>query len=265
MRADLYRELKSCLEREELVTLVTVMAGRHLGGQLIVWPGGETRGDLGSPRLNQKASLYGQQACQSFVSKRKTVEIERQAVDLFFEVLPPPPRLIVVGAVHVAIPLVGFAKTLGMTTVVVDPRTAFATAERFAHADQLLHDWPDEALARVGLHETSSVAVLSHDQKIDLPALRVALRSRARYIGALGSKKTHQKRVDALREEGFSEEEIARIHSPIGLDLGGRRAEEIALAIMAEIVGVSHGIGARQPSSAAPNPRPLSGSVPAGE
>ena len=147
----------------------------------------------------------------------------------------------IVGAVHAAIPLITFAATLGFRTFVVDPRTAFATPERFAHADRLIAEWPDRAFAEIALNEATYVALLSHDLKLDLPALRLTLRSAVRYIGALGSKKTQAKRVAALVEEGFTDAEIARIHSPIGLDLGGRRPEEIAVSIIAEIVAVSHG------------------------
>ena len=154
---------------------------------------------------------------------------------------PPPPRLIVVGAVHVAVHLVHYARRLGFETVVVDPRTAFATPERFAHADRLVSEWPQEALPEIGLDENGYLAVLSHDLKIDVPALVWALRQPARYIGALGSKKTHAKRVTALREAGVDDAAIERIHAPIGLDLGGRRAEEIALSVMAEIVAARHG------------------------
>jgi xanthine dehydrogenase accessory factor len=165
-------------------------------------------------------------------------------VELFFDVHPPPPKLVIVGAVHVAIPLVTFARPLGFRTIVIDPRSAFATVERFAAADELLCEWPQKAMPEVGLNEASYVAVLSHDLKIDLPALEAALRSPARYIGALGSRKTHAKRLAALTEMGFAAAEIDRIHSPIGLDLGGgRRAEEIALSVIAEVVKASHGRG----------------------
>ena len=134
-----------------------------------------------------------------------------------------------------------FAKVLGFRTIVVDPREVFATRERFEGADQILVSWPEEVLPEIGLHGGSYMAILSHDLKIDVPALELALQSPARYIGVLGSKKTHAKRVAALREKGFDDEEIARIHSPIGLDLGGRRAEEIALSVIAEMVAVGHG------------------------
>lgn len=241
MLSSIYTELETCLASGQLVVLATVVEGPGVGRQLLIRPGGQTLGDLGSPRLNLQVALYGEQIAPTFESGRKSISVDSDTLDIFFEVLPPSPELIIVGAVHAAIPLIGFAKTLGFRTIVIDPRGAFATPERFAAADLLINSWPREALIDVGLHEASHVVVLSHDLKIDLPALEVALRSPARYIGALGSKKTHKKRVAALREGGFTEAEIARIHAPIGLNLGGRRAEEIALSIIAQIVAVDHG------------------------
>jgi xanthine dehydrogenase accessory factor len=241
MLSSIYTELESCLASGQLVVLATVVEGSGVGRQLLIWPGGQTLGDLGSPRLNQQVALYGEQIAPTFESGRKGFSLGSDSLDVFFEVLPPSPELIIVGAVHAAIPLIGFAKTLGFRTIVIDPRGAFATPERFAAADLLINSWPREALVDVGLHEASHVVVLSHDLKIDLPALEVALRSPARYIGALGSKKTHKKRVAALQEGGFTEAEIARIHAPIGLNLGGRKAEEIALSIIAQVVAVDHG------------------------
>lgn len=255
MQRQVYDELKRCLEREELVALATVVDGAGAGRQLLVWP--DTRisstatlppaplGTLGSKDLDRRVIARAKELLRTFGAERRPYEVSGEvgggSVDVFLEVHPPRPKLIIVGAVHVAIPLVTFAKTLGLRTVVVDPRTAFATPERFAHADALVTDWPDEALTALGLDENTFLALLSHDLKLDLPALRVALASPVRYIGALGSKKTHGKRVAALREQGVDEAAIARIHNPIGLDLGGRRAEEMAVAIIAEIVAVDHG------------------------
>jgi xanthine dehydrogenase accessory factor len=200
---------------------------------------------LGHPALDQLAERLFEEQQASFEARRETIEIEGVTHELFLEILAPRPVLIVVGAVHVAIPLVSIANLLGFKTIVVDPRTAFATRERFRHADDLLHEWPDEALRHVGIHRNTFVALLSHDPKLDVPAARVALEGKARYVGALGSKKTHQKRVEKLREAGVPEAQIARLHNPIGLDLGGRKAQEIAVAVIAEIVAVSHGIGAK--------------------
>ena len=241
MREALYRQLTDCLESRQLAALATVVEGPGTGNQLLIWPGGQTLGDLGAPRLNQRAAIYGEQVIPIFSSGRKTFQVDSETVDVFFEVLAPPPKLVVVGAVHVAIALVELARQLGFETIVIDPRGVFATEERFDAADRLIKSWPDEALDEVGLDESTYLVLLSHDLKIDLPALRKSLRSSVRYVGALGSNKTHQKRVDALREEGFSDDELTRIHAPIGLDLGGRRAEEIALSIIAQIVAVQHG------------------------
>lgn len=191
--------------------------------------------------MNQRAALYGEQILASFQSGRRIFRRDGDEIDVFFEVYPPPPELVVVGAVHVAIPLVEFARSMGFRTVVIDPRRAFATTERFPHADELVVGWPQEALVSQRLHESSYVVVLSHDLKIDLPALETALGSPARYIGALGSKKTHAKRMAALAGKGFTDQQIGRIFSPVGLDLGGRRPEEIALSIIAEVVAARHG------------------------
>ncbi len=242
MKSEIYGELKRCLDAERLVALATVVAGPGLGRQLLLWPGGARRGGLGDPGLEEEVANRAGELFSSFASERRTYGGSKgRPIEVFLEVHPPRPKLIVVGAVHVAIPLVGFARTLGLRTVVVDPRTAFATPERFPDVDELVTEWPDEALRAIGVNENTFVALLSHDLKLDLPALEVALEQPARYIGALGSKKTHGKRVAALREKGFGDDAIARIKNPIGLDLGGRRAEEIAVAVIAEMVAVSHG------------------------
>jgi xanthine dehydrogenase accessory factor len=143
--------------------------------------------------------------------------------------------------VHTAIPLHRLAKELGYYVAVVDARGALATAERFPHADLVRVDWPDDAMRDLGLDSATSVVVLTHDPKFDEPALLAALASNARYIGAIGSRGTHQARLDSLRAQGVTEEQIARIHAPIGLDLGGRTPAEIALAVLAEIVAVRYG------------------------
>jgi len=165
--------------------------------------------------------------------------------DLFCELFMPPPRLIVIGAVHVAVPLVSMARILGFHTMVVDARRAFANPERFPYADEILVAWPQEALDARGLGPQDHIVVLTHDPKFDLPALEIALRSRAGYIGLLGSHTTQAQRKAALADMGFSEEELARIHGPVGLDLGGNAPEEIALSIMAEIVAIRHGRSGR--------------------
>jgi len=143
--------------------------------------------------------------------------------------------------VHIALSLVTLAKALGYRTIVVDPREAFGNAERFPHADQVVNAWPDRGLAEAGVHAGTAVAVLTHDPKLDDPAILAALRSPAFYVGALGSRRTQEKRRRRLLEAGAAEEELARLHGPIGLPLGGRSPEEIAMAIMAEVVAVRYG------------------------
>ena len=242
MTPEIWDELDRALAAEEMVAVATVVAGPGIGRQLLLRPSGAGPGGLGDAELDAAAERLAGEAFARFASRRAVVTSGDQEVELFLDIHPPPPKLIIVGAVHVAVALIGFAARLGFRTVVIDPRSAFATAERFAEADELICDWPAEAMAAVGLNEATYVAVLSHDLKIDLPALEVTLRSPARYVGALGSRKTHAKRVAALTESGFSDDEIGRIHSPIGIDLGGgRRAEEIALSVIAEIVRASHG------------------------
>ncbi len=173
---------------------------------------------------------------------------EGRALTLFLEVLPRPPVLLLVGAVAVSMALVPLAKRLGFRVVVLDGRASFLTRERFPEADELVLAWPDEGFAKVGLDRGTFVCVLSHDPKFDEPALELALRSPARYVGAIGSRKTQQERRAALRAKGFTDEEVGRMHGPIGLDLGGREPAETALSILAELVAVRH--GSREPMRA---------------
>lgn len=154
---------------------------------------------------------------------------------VFLEVFPRQPRLVIFGGVHIAMALVPLARLLGYRTIVADGRAAFLSRERFPQADELILAWPEQAFEQIGLDPSCYVCVLSHDPKFDEPALRLALRSPAAYIGAIGSKKTQAARRERLRGEGFSPEDIARVHGPIGLDLGGRGPAETALAILAQM------------------------------
>ncbi|CAN5334850.1 hypothetical protein BH23GEM4_BH23GEM4_18240 [soil metagenome] len=154
---------------------------------------------------------------------------------IFLNVFNPPARLVVVGAVHVAQPLVRMAALAGLAVTVIDPRGAWGSEARFADVE-VLSAWPDEALADLGVDHRTAVVTLTHDAKLDDPALVAALRSDAFYVGALGSRRTHAKRVARLEEAGFTAEEIARIHAPIGLPIGARTPAEIAVAILAEVI-----------------------------
>ncbi|MCB0193299.1 MAG: XdhC family protein [Anaerolineae bacterium] len=180
-----------------------------------------------------------------------TRRYEDDSIEVFFDVNRPPSRLIIVGAVHIADALIHFARPLGYKTYLVDPRTAFATPERFPHVDAMVHAWGDEALPQIGLNSETAVVVITHDPKLDDPALKVALPSPAFYVGALGSPKTHAQRVERLLGEGLAPEHLNRLHAPIGLDIGGRTPAEIALSIIAEIVAVHNDVqlGERLPVS----------------
>jgi len=168
-------------------------------------------------------------------------ELARRDGDSFIEPFRRPAQLIIVGAIHIAIPLHRLAKLMGYHVTVIDARAKFATKERFPDADELIVAWPDEAMSQLTLDQSTYVVILTHDPKFDLPALRAVLGKDVGYVGAIGSRKTNENRFAALREEGFTEEQIARVHGPVGLDLGGRGAEETALGILAEITAVRFG------------------------
>jgi xanthine dehydrogenase accessory factor len=160
--------------------------------------------------------------------------------EVFVQVFARPRTLTIVGAVHIAQPLVRLAQVVGFRTRVLDARRIFATRERFPTADELAVAWPEEGLQPEHLRPQDAVVILTHDPKFDVPALEIALRSPVGYIGLLGSQSTQAKRQSALVERGFTAEDIARIHGPVGLDLGGPGPEEIALAILAEVVAAYH-------------------------
>src|SRR5712691_8540594 len=168
-------------------------------------------------------------------------ELARREGDWFVEPFRRPAHLVIVGAIHIAGPLHRLAKLLGYRGTVIDARAKFATKERFPEADELVVAWPDEAMSKIAIDNSTYVVILTHDPKFDLPALRAVLKKDAGYVGAIGSRKTNQNRFDALRKEGFTEEELSLVHGPIGLDLGSRGAEETALGILAEITAVRFG------------------------
>jgi xanthine dehydrogenase accessory factor len=167
--------------------------------------------------------------------------VEAADGSVFIEAFPPRPRLVVVGATEVARHLVGFARELGYATIVIDPRSAFAAPDRFPDVEALIDDWPEEAFAAVDVGLLDAVAVLSHDPKLDEPAIVEAFRRGVRYVGAIGSRKTQAERRDRLLAAGVPQDDVARLRAPIGLDLGGREPSETALAIMAEIVAARWG------------------------
>jgi len=193
---------------------------------------GRTEGSLGEPFLDRRLSAEAQECMARGVSKTLFLE----GIRCFVETFGPPSTLLVVGAGHVAMPLVALARVLGFRTIVVDGRPRFATRERFPDADRLEVGIPSELVKSVPLTPATALVLVAHDYKYDLPVLRHALASRIGYIGMLGSTRRGNAIVNLLREDGVPEELLARIRVPIGLDLGARSAPEIALAILAEVL-----------------------------
>jgi xanthine dehydrogenase accessory factor len=219
---------------------------------LVAWEDGRLDGTLGDAALDAELARLAANALLRGTSR--TVQVGGRS--LFIEAFSRRPRLIIVGAVQVAIALVAIARTLGYETVVVDGRPAFATRERFPDADRLVVGWPDEVADGIGLGPADAVAVLSHDVKFDEPAIATALGRGCRYVGAVGSRKTQADRRARLRAAGIGEEDLVRLRGPIGLDLGGRNPAEVALAIMAEVVAARYGGSGRPMLDRALEPPP---------
>ena len=175
------------------------------------------------------------QAVQESLTRGRSGLVEWDGRQFFLTVQAPPVRVVVVGAVHISQALAPMAKGLDLDVTIIDPREAFATPERFPDVP-VLAEWPDAALPDIGIDRYTAIVALTHDPKIDDPALTAALRSPCFYIGALGSRKTHERRVQRLTASGFTETDLARIHAPIGLDIGAVSPAEIAVSILAEIV-----------------------------
>lgn len=236
--------------------VVSVVEGPGLGQSVRVLENGRVSGKLPfetSPDAVRDTALA---ALKRETSASYTVETGAGAATLFLEVFPRQPRLVIFGGVQIAVALVPLAKALGYHTIVADGREAFIGRDRFPEADELILAWPEEAFARIGLDSACYVCVLSHDPKFDEPALQIALRSPAAYVGAIGSRKTQAARRERLAAAGISEAQIGRLHGPIGLDLGGRQPAETALAILAEMTAVRYG----KPTHRTPeNPRTDSG------
>ena len=196
--------------------------------------------DMGSgeQRLVREADVSGDPVAPLLEERfrsGKSGTVEADGRQLFLNVQVPPVKAVVVGAVHISQALAPMARALDLDVTVIDPRTAFATPERFPNVP-MLAEWPDAALPRAGLDRYTALLALTHDPKIDDPALTAALKAECFYIGALGSKKTHARRVERLKEAGFGDADIARIHAPIGLDIGAVSPAEIAVSILGEMI-----------------------------
>lgn len=223
-----YERLRLAIEREERAVLLTIVDGEPLGARLLLVDGDTPVGDA-PPEL------------AGLAADARTGLVEHEGRKVFAEVFGPPPKLVVFGAVDVAESLCALARRLGWRTVVADTRARLATPERIPSADELVVGWPDDALAKIGVDEDSAVVILTHDEKLDTPALLAALRSPAFYVGALGSRRAQAARRERLLEVGLGEDELARLSGPCGLDLGATTPAETALSILAEAVAFKAG------------------------
>ena len=238
--SEYFKSLRSVLVEEQPAVSVTVVKGPDeiLGREILVRDDDSVTGTINA-EFNPIALNIAKETLIQGESRRAMLNEE---VEVFAEVILPPPTLIAVGGVHITIALMALAKTLGYRTVVVDPRTAFGNEERFPNVDQLIPLWPQEAFQQISLTRSTAIAMLTHDPKLDDPALKIALPSHAFYIGALGSKTTQAKRRQRLLAEGITDDQMNRLHGPIGLEIGAGTPEEIAMSIMAEIVAAQNGI-----------------------
>jgi xanthine dehydrogenase accessory factor len=214
--------------------LVTVVSGPHAGERLMLRVDGGQEGSIGDPELEAEAIAGANELMWAERSEHRG--------DLFIDVTGPAPRLLIFGAVEYANHLSHLARVTGWRPYVIDPRAQFATRERFPDAVEVVVSWPGEAFEHLGgIDRATYLAVLTHDPKIDDEVLTLALSAEPAYIGAMGAKRTQVDRRERLLEAGVAEEDLARISAPVGLDLGGKSAEEVALAIMAELVAVRYG------------------------
>jgi xanthine dehydrogenase accessory factor len=218
--------------------LVTVVEGFDVGAKLLVRADGVTSGGLGDSELEAAAVAAAEELMWAERSELRQVG----DVSLFVDVTAPAPRLVIFGAVDYAAALCRLARAAGWRPFVCDPRSQFATAQRFPEAEEVIAGWPEQAFARLGgIDRATYIAVLTHDPKLDDAALEIALRSDAPYVGAMGSRRAQAQRRERLLAAGLEEELQARIAAPIGLDLGAVSPEETALSIMAEVVAVRNG------------------------
>ncbi len=249
MTTQLYDQLNEDIRAERAVALATIIDGPpdRLGLKLLVRPGQTATGSLGHTDLDRvvERDMLGELAAGQTLVRHYGSEgqAREDTLSVFIESFAPPPQMLIFGAVDFTAALARVAKVLGYRVTVCDARPVFATAARFPAADDVVVDWPHRLLQRVGktLGARDAVCVLTHDPKFDVPAVIEALKTDAGYLGAMGSRRTHDDRSRRLRQEGVTDAELARVRSPIGLDLGARTPEETAVSICAEIIATRTG------------------------
>ncbi len=234
LEEDFFQILRKVWTDESTSAHITVIRGAAdiVGHEMLVSEQGHTTRTF-NDRWGGKVLELAQEVLSSRKSRRAELD---ESTEIFIEFIAPPLTLIAVGGVHIAVALMSLAKTLDFRTVVIDPRGAWGNEERFPHVDQLIQAWPEEAFQQVEITRSTAIAMLTHDPKLDDPALKIALIGPAFYVGASGSNVTNAKRRQRLLEAGLTESQLSRLHAPIGLEIGAEKPEEIALAIISEVV-----------------------------
>jgi xanthine dehydrogenase accessory factor len=237
--SDALTAIQEILDAEQFGSVITFVEGEEMGTKVVLNAAGKSvAGDLPADiaqHMTEDALVLMNH------EQHRTMSYGDHTV--FFETLAPPPDLLIFGAVHVAQALTSFANRMGYRVTVVDSRGAFATEDRFPEARGVLVGWPADLMDQLNFDRRTWVVVLSHDQRHETPVLEAALKSETRYIGAMGSRRTHNLRVERLQEMGFSTDDTARIRGPIGLDIGADTPQEVAVSILAEMTMVRYGAG----------------------
>ena len=237
---DKWDSLRRSVERDEEAIFAIALAPESLlGRKMVKLDASRSVGSI-DPTIDSHLANESDKLLKVGGTKIVTLPFEGEQAQIYLEAIRPSPSLLIVGATHTAMSLCRLATEVGFQVTVIDVRTALATPERFPDASRIINAWPDEALAQAPLDRYSSVVVLTHDPKFDVPALASGLRSEAHYIGAQGSRITHEGRRQQLKQQGFIDSDLARIRAPIGLDIGSRTPAELALSILAEVLAVQY-------------------------
>jgi xanthine dehydrogenase accessory factor len=235
----LFERLAEAIHAETPIALATRLDGPQAGAKMLV-DAESAAGDLGTPGLNAAAAAEAQALLQLAQTSLRNFGEDGEPVGdevrVFIQSFAPKPDMFVFGAIDFSRAMASIGKFMGYRVTVIDARPVFATKARIPDADEIVVAWPDEFLATAKVDSRTALIVLTHDVKFDVPLLLVALRSKAGYIGAMGSRRTHANRITALRDAGVSDGDLERVHAPIGLDIGARTPEETAISIAAEIV-----------------------------
>jgi xanthine dehydrogenase accessory factor len=230
-----WESIREVIRADRRAALVTVLQGEGAGAKLLVTVDG-TEGSLGDAELDQAATA----TARELLPGEESAVREIAGRELFFDVFAPQPKLLIVGAVDFAAALARVASQTGYRVIVVDARERFATRERIPDADEVIVAWPHEYLASNPPDDSTYACVLTHEPRFDDPTLRALLGSQVAYIGAMGSRRAHGERLERLRQDGYGEDDLARINGPIGLDIGAKSPEETAVSIMAEVIASRH-------------------------